>query len=41
MANAKKVIKHLKKDIKNFKHEADEDKELMKELKKKKKKKKD
>lgn len=30
----KKVIKHLKGDIKTFKHEAKEDRELMKSLKK-------
>lgn len=36
----KKVLKHLKKDIETFKHEAHEDKELIKELKHKKKKKK-
>ena len=32
----KKVIKHLKGDIKNFKHEAKEDKDLIKALKHKK-----
>lgn len=31
----KKVIEHLKGDIKNFKHEAHEDRELIKELHKK------
>lgn len=31
----KKIIKHLKGDIKNFKHEADEDRKLISELKKK------
>ena len=36
----KKVIGHLKKDIETFKHEAHEDRELIKELKGKKKKKK-
>ena len=36
----KKVISHLKQDQKMFKHEAHEDKELVKELKKKHKKKK-
>ena len=38
MAGKKKVINHLKSDIKTFKREADEDKELMKRLKHKKKK---
>ena len=38
MAGKKKVINHLKSDIKTFKREADEDKELMKSLKHKKKK---
>jgi hypothetical protein len=32
----KKVVKHLKSDIKNFKHEAKEDKDLIKSLKHKK-----
>lgn len=32
----KKIIKHLKDDIKDFRHEAKEDKELIKELKNKK-----
>jgi len=36
----KKVVQHLKQDMKMFKHEAHEDKELVKELKKKHKKKK-
>ena len=36
----KKVIAHVKKDIKTFKHEAHEDKELLKSLKDKKKSKK-
>lgn len=36
----KKVVQHLKQDMKMFKHEAHEDKELVKELKKKQKKKK-
>lgn len=31
----KKVLKHLKKDIGTFKHEANEDRELIKDLKKK------
>lgn len=31
----KKVEKHLKGDIETFKHEAKEDRELMKDLKKK------
>ena len=31
----KKVIKHLKGDIETFKHEAHEDRELIKDLKKK------
>lgn len=31
---SKKVIEHLKGDIKSFKHEAHEDRELIKELKK-------
>jgi hypothetical protein len=35
-ATKKKVIKHLKGDIETFKHEAHEDKELIKELKHKK-----
>lgn len=35
----KKVINHIKKDIETFKHEAHEDRELLKELKHKKKKK--
>ena len=35
-ATKKKVIKHLKGDIKTFKHEAHEDRELIKELKHKK-----
>jgi hypothetical protein len=35
MAKIKKVIKHLKGDIETFKHEAHEDKELIKDLKKK------
>lgn len=30
---AKKVVKHLKKDIETFKHEAREDRKLIKELK--------
>ena len=34
----KKVVKHVKGDIKNFKHEAKEDKDLLKDLKKKKRK---
>ncbi len=38
MAGKKQVIKHLKGDIKTFKKEAHEDRELMKELKHKKKK---
>jgi len=33
----KKVIAHVKKDIETFKHEAKEDRELLKELKPKKK----
>lgn len=33
----KKVVEHLKKDIETFKHEAHEDRELIKELKNKKK----
>jgi len=33
--NSKKVIKHLKGDIKTFNKEAEEDRELIKELKKK------
>jgi hypothetical protein len=37
---AKKVINHLKGDIETFKHEAHEDRELIKDLKKKPKKKK-
>lgn len=32
---AKKVIKHLKEDVKMFKREASEDRKLMKDLKKK------
>lgn len=36
----KKIEKHLKQDMKMFKHEAAEDKELVKELKTKHKKKK-
>ena len=40
MGKTKKVIKHLKDDIKTFNKEAEEDKELIKDLKKKKKKKK-
>lgn len=32
----KKVIRHLKEDIKNYKHEADKDKKLITQLKKKK-----
>ena len=32
-SKAKKVIKHLRGDIKTFKHEADEDKALIKSLK--------
>lgn len=39
-AKKKKVISHLKKDIETFKHEAHEDRELIKDLKKKKKKRK-
>ncbi len=35
-----KVIEHLKGDIKNFQHEAEEDRSLIKSLTKKKKKKK-
>lgn len=35
-SKAKKVIKHLKGDIKTFKHEAAEDRELIKSLKDKK-----
>lgn len=31
---SKKIVKHLKEDIKNFKHEAHEDKELIKDVKK-------
>lgn len=38
MAGKKQVIKHLKGDIKTFKKEAHEDKELIKKLKPKKKK---
>jgi len=38
MAGKKQVISHLKSDMKMFKKEADEDKELMKSLKHKKKK---
>lgn len=34
----KKVIKHIKKDIETFKHEAHEDRELLKDLTKKRKK---
>jgi hypothetical protein len=34
-----KIVKHIKKDIETFKHEAKEDKVLLKDLKKKKKKK--
>jgi hypothetical protein len=34
----KKVVKHVKKDIETFKHEAKEDKSLLKDLKKKKRK---
>lgn len=37
-ANKKKVISHLKGDIKTFEHEKKEDKELIRSLKKKKKK---
>lgn len=37
MKEAKKVIGHLKGDIKTFKHEAEEDRELIGYLKKKKK----
>lgn len=33
---AKKVIRHLKGDIKGYRHEIEEDKELIKTLKKKK-----
>jgi hypothetical protein len=40
MKKAKKVIKHIKRDIETFKHEAHEDRELLKDLKKKPKKKK-
>lgn len=36
----KKVVEHLKKDIETFKHEAHEDRELIKDIKKKKKKRK-
>lgn len=32
-SSKKKVIKHLKKDIKTFKHEAHEDRELIRDLK--------
>jgi predicted patatin/cPLA2 family phospholipase len=32
-ATSKKVIKHLKSDVETFKHEAKEDKELMKSIK--------
>lgn len=35
MKKVKKVIGHLKGDIETFKHEANEDKELIKDLKKK------
>lgn len=35
-SKVKKVVKHLKGDIKNFRKEAAEDRELIKELKKKK-----
>lgn len=35
MKKKKKVLKHLKKDIETFKHEAKEDRELIKDLKKK------
>lgn len=34
MKKVKKVISHLKEDIETFKHEAHEDKELIKDLKK-------
>lgn len=33
-SKAKKVVKHLKGDIETFKHEAHEDRELIKDLKK-------
>jgi hypothetical protein len=39
-SKSKKVIAHVKKDIETFKHEAHEDRELLKSLKTKKHKKK-